>query len=54
MPEKPVAGEQHGHATGIGLIDDLLVPNGSSGLNDGGSTCLCGLLETVLEWEKCI
>ena len=52
MPEKPVAGEQHGHATGVGFVNDLLIANGATGLNDSRSPCFGGLLKTVLEREK--
>ena len=52
MSEESVTGEQHGHATGVGFVNDLLIANGATGLNDSRSPCFGGLLKTVLEREK--
>ena len=52
MSEEAVSGEQHGHTTCIGFVNDLLIAYGATGLNDGRSPCFGGLLKTVLEREK--
>ena len=52
MSEEAVAGEQHGHAARIGLVNDLLVANGPARLYDGGRPSIRCLLETVFEREK--
>ena len=52
MSEQAMAGEQHGDAASVGFVDDLLIPNGTPGLNDGGSSGFCGLFETVFEREE--
>jgi hypothetical protein len=47
MPEMPVAGEDHGHAGGVGGGDDFLVADGAAGLDAGGGSGVDGGLQAV-------
>lgn len=51
MPEVPVAGEDHGHAGGIGGGDDFFVAHRATRLDAGGSTGVDGGLKPVCEGE---
>lgn len=54
MPEQTMPCKQHGEATSVGLVDDLLVANGPSGLNNRRGSGLGGLFQTVLEGEESV
>lgn len=46
-----VAREDHGHASGVGGGNDLLVAHGATWLDAGGGTSVDGGLESVSEGE---
>ena len=52
MPEHAAAGEDHGHAVLVGGVDDLLVPDAASGLDDGCDPGVCRLVDAVPEGEE--
>ena len=54
MAEQAVAREQHGHAAGVGFVNHFLVAYRATRLDNGRSPSVGCLLQSVLEWEKCI
>ena len=52
MTEQPMTGEEHGNAACVGFVDDLLISNGATGLNNGRSSSLGCLLQAVFEREE--
>ncbi len=52
MLEMPHAGKDHGEIIGIGGLNHLVIPNGTSRLNNSGDTSLCGSKQTIGKGEK--
>src|SRR5699024_1978816 len=52
--EQPQPAESHGDAVLVAGVDDLLVPDGPAGLDDGGDAAAAGPLDVVPKGEECV